>query len=202
MRNRLGRFVNTRQPQSKVCESCGTRHFRSKIYPRIAWENKRFCSLLCFHKYSKGRPKNKKHGLSETRFYHIWENMQKRCKDRKSESYPLYGGRGIECRWESFEQFRDDMYHSYVAHVTAFGESYTSIDRLDNNSNYCKENCRWATPKEQSRNNRRTNLLTFDGKTMCLTDWATHLGIKPTTLSNRIHGSGWTPERALATPVI
>mgnify|MGYP001605568036 FL=1 len=80
--------------------------------------------------------------------------MKARCNNPKNHKYPIYGARGIKCLWNKFEDFRDDMYESYLEHVKEFGKN-TSIDRIDVNGHYCKENCRWATAKEQSINVRR-----------------------------------------------
>ena len=140
------------------------------------------------------RERSTDHGYYGTRTYEVWFRMKSRCDDKKSPQYPDYGGRGIayDPRWTSFEAFLEDM-----------GERPPglSIDRMDNDGNYTKENCRWATQKEQSRNKRNNRRITFNGRTQCLTDWAKELGFKTSTLLARLEELRWPIEKALTTPV-
>ena len=127
--------------------------------------------------------------------YTSWESMIKRCTNPNNKDYHHYGGRGIKVcqRWRKFENFLEDM-----------GEPPTekhSIDRIDNNLGYCKENCRWATRKEQQRNTRRNHMISFHGKIQCLAAWAEELNINYSTLSSRIFILGWSVEKAFTTPV-
>ena len=126
--------------------------------------------------------------------------MQTRCYYKKFKHFHNYGGRGIKCLWKTFEEFRDDMHASYVEHVKEFGERGTTLDRTDNNGNYCKDNCRWATQKQQARNKRTTLLLTYKGQTKPLVDWAEEYNIPYHTLEGRVNAYGWGVEKALRTP--
>lgn len=138
----------------------------------------------------------KTHGMGDTRFYHVWEHIIQRCNNTKCRSYKNYGMRGILNKWESFEEFRDDMYPSYSEHIEKFGEKNTTLDRKDNESNYCKGNCQWATYGEQNRNFRRNHLITFNNKTQCIQDWANETGIKYNTIIGRLNRD-WSIKKAL-----
>lgn len=74
-----------------------------------------------------------------------------------------------------------------------------SLDRIDNDKGYCKENCRWATKKQQSRNTRKNHLETHNGITQCLTDWAKKTGLSFQVIAWRLN-NGWSIEKALTTP--
>lgn len=137
------------------------------------------------------RTLNIRHGKCRTRIYQIWAGMINRCLNPNSKSYRDYGGRGITVcdRWQSFDNFLVDM-----------GEPAPtlSIERRDNNGNYCPANCFWATSKEQCNNKRGNHLITYNGETGTMKQMAAKHGINYSTLRSRINRSHWAPERALA----
>jgi len=117
------------------------------------------------------------HGLSKTRFYHIWSGMYCRCHKTYHGAFWRYGGRGITvyAKWHTFQGFVDDMYDSYKKHCEQFGEQDTSIDRIDGTKGYYPGNVRWATCKEQANNmitniHRRT-ITDIDGHAIRLVDF-------------------------------
>ena len=150
---------------------------------------------------------NRIHGMSTTKFYQTWYNMKKRCFNKKDKSYNCYGGRGITVcnRWLKFENFRDDMYQSYLTHIEQFGKKDTTIDRNDNNNDYCPQNCFWKTHEEQGANKRNNYFLTYKGKNLPLIKLfkklnTSKLNISYSLLRERIDKLNWPIEKALITP--
>jgi len=125
-------------------------------YDILKWLSK---SCWCF-KWEAISQNKKRHWMSETRFYKIWRSMKARCEDKKDKNY---WGRWIwyDTKWKRFENFRDDMFDSYQNHIIEFWEKETSIDRINVNGNYCKENCRRLTNREQCNNLRKTKRYTY-----------------------------------------
>ena len=93
--------------------------------------------------------------LYKTKFYMTFHLIKQRCNNKNSPIYKNYGERGIKCLWGSFDEFKRDMYESFIKHNKEHGGRQTSIDRIDVDGDYSKENCRWATAKEQSLNTRK-----------------------------------------------
>lgn len=97
------------------------------------------------------------HSLSKTPFYRKYNAITQRCNNKNNDNYELYWWRWIKCEWKTFEEFKNDMYDSYLEFSKTHKQRDVTIDRIDVNWNYCKENCRWVTMKKQWQN-RRNNL--------------------------------------------
>ena len=120
-----------------------------------------------------------------------WQAMMMRCYHPSSHKYPRYGGRGISVcdRWHDFDRFLEDMGPRPAG---------CTLDRVNNDGDYCPENCRWADAIIQNRNRSDNRLISFRGRTQCLTAWAEEIGLNRTTLRKRID-MGWPIEKALTT---
>lgn len=136
------------------------------------------------HGHTVGRPSKE---------YKSWIAMKSRIFNPNEENFHLYGKRGIMIcqRWvNSFENFLDDM---------GFRPKGTSLERINNNGNYEPSNCKWATQKEQCRNLRTNRVITFKGKTMIATDWASYLGMNSKTFFGRLRTL--SVKDAITTPI-
>ena len=145
-----------------------------------------FSNVTSGHIKSCGCIYRKSLGESHTRFYNIYSKMNSRCNNKSESAYHLYGGRGIKCEWNSYEEFKNDMYDSYIQHVNEYDEKNTTIDRIDPNGKYCKENCQWATIDEQAYNKRNTRYIEMpSGKLINLKELSELTGININTLDSR-----------------
>jgi hypothetical protein len=122
--------------------------------------------------------------------YAIWRAAIHRCASPKAPAYANYGGRGISVceRWQDFLYFLSDMGRR---------PSYDhQLDRIDNDGDYEPGNCRWATPKQNSRNRRGNRMVTFRGETLTVAAWCERTGLRTSTLVARLN-AGWSAEDAL-----
>lgn len=131
------------------------------------------------------------HGHAGTPEYKAWNAMLCRCLHPNDVSFANYGGRGITVHepWLDFLTFLADLGKRPSAAHT--------LERIDNDGSYSPENCRWALRTEQQRNTRRSRRLTRRGRTLTVVEWAAELGMKPTTIYNRL-ARGSSDEDALA----
>jgi len=140
----------------------------------------------------KGNHNHLKHGMTNTRLHHIWKSIKQRCYNPNNNRYSNYGGRGITVcdEWRnSFNAFYEwAMANGYADDLT--------IDRKDTNGNYEPSNCCWATQKEQQNNRRNNCLITHNGETHTLAEWAAITGLKYQTIQRRLK-TGWNIKDAL-----
>lgn len=136
------------------------------------------------------------HGLSRHQLYGVWSTMKARCANTKNKKYPRYGGRGITVceEWQTFEPFYEwAMANGYRNNLT--------IDRIDNDGDYCPENCRWVTLQKQANNTSKTIKIEFNGETKTLSEWAEIIGVDRVCLWKRIYLRNWPIAKALTTPL-
>lgn len=133
-----------------------------------------------------------KHNMSKTRLYGIWALMKSRCGNPKITQYKYYGERGIKVcdEWSDFLAFYDWAINN------GYSDTLT-LDRRDVNGNYEPSNCEWVTMKEQCNNRTNNRLITYNGKTLTVSQWADERGIKQNTLNKRINRGHWDIGRAL-----
>ncbi len=120
--------------------------------------------------------------------------MKQHCNDKKCEAYRHYGERGIKYSddWEKFENFYRDM---------GKRPKGASLDRIDVNGDYCKENCRWANWVVQANNKRTNRVIEYNGECKTLAEWARYLRINIRTLAARLDKYNWSVKKSFETPV-
>lgn len=130
---------------------------------------------------------NYQFGESHTRLYNVWYHMKKRCYDPNNDSYKNYGGRGIKvCTdWEN-------SYQSFAKWARNNGyKDGLEIDRIDNDGDYCPQNCRWATKKEQANNRRSSRFVQLGENRVTVAQAADILGIGYNDAYAKAKSNGW-----------
>lgn len=132
-------------------------------------------------------------GAAQNPTWRSWRKMRDRCLNPNATGYKNYGGRGITicARWNDFANFLADMGKRPAG---------KSLDRIDSNGNYEPSNCRWATSKQQGASRRNLHMITLDGETHHLTEWARRRKIAHAVVRTRIYTLGWPAELALSLP--
>lgn len=191
---RYGRLVTARPDISKkkyIC-LCDCGNEKSIWISALRGGLTKSCGCLHRENTVARNKAGKTHGAKNTPTYRSWTSLRSRCNNPNDLAYKRYGGRGITVceRWNSYENFVEDM-----------GErpEGTSIDRINNDKGYEPGNCRWATPIEQENNKSSNRIVTVDGESKTVADWARHLGVNRVSLQNRFH-LGWSDERAIKEP--
>lgn len=178
--------ANGKSVATCICE-CGN-ETKSRLDGVISGHAKS-CGCWNLNGKSKG---NYIDGSSKTREYHIWKKMISRCFNAKNSSYNDYGGRGITVCYEwatSFNVFYNDMGSS-----PSMGHT---LDRKNNDGNYCKENCRWATKTEQANNTRRNNIIFYKDVKYTKTELCNILKVTLPQFSNYAKRKGRSVEDAI-----
>lgn len=158
---------------------------------RTVWECKCVCGKITYvdiNKLNSGHTKScgcfkphkthGKSGLNRSKEYIAWDAMIQRCCNPNNPNYKYYGAKGVKVcdRWKnSFENFLSDM-----------GEAPSpkhSLDRKETTGSYEPNKCRWSTRIEQDRNKRRNRYLTYNGKRLIISDWASELGVCAPTIN-------------------
>jgi hypothetical protein len=137
--------------------------------------------------------KNRTHGVSKNPLFATWAKMISRCYNKNDPAYKNYGARGISVcdAWKNNPaQFVEDM---------APKPHGLELDRIDNNGNYSKENCRWTTRQQQCINRRSTRLIEYNGQANSILEWSRITGINRRTITQRL-SNGWPVHEALTKP--
>lgn len=204
----------------KYCENCGKEIIKQVWESADYFKRKRFCSQQCCGAFNhkkyleredvqteiKRREESIAHAAELSKYcsrgyvhplYNAWKNMRRRCGSPYAKGYENYGGRGIKVceEWD-----KDPLVFIHWALANGWEEGLT-LDRIDNNGDYCPENCRWISRAKQLLNRRNNRIMTLNGKSQTMKEWADELGISPLTLSNRVNRHGWSDEKALTTPI-
>lgn len=115
------------------------------------------------------------------RLHKIWYDMVRRCTNPKCQAFNRYGERGIKVS----EEWLDDKNFIRWAKISGYSPHLT-LERIDVNGNYCAQNCKWATYKEQGINKRNNRVVTYQGKTQTISEWSKETGISFQTLKYRL----------------
>ena len=168
----------------------------------VCWTKK----WVCLNSLRQGDTKwcgcqNRIHWMTNSRIFHIYNKIKDRCTNPNLREWKYYWGRWIKLERETFSDFYRDMWESYKEHCKEFWESQTTIDRIDNNWNYCKQNCKWATRFEQRINQTRHKRIIYNGETfLTLKSLCKKYWIWESTVRWRL-SYWWTLEDAISTPV-
>lgn len=136
----------------------------------------------------------RKHGLSYTPEYRAWQTMVHRCTQATSPAWASYGGRGITVCVE----WLDDP-ACFLADMGAKPTPAHELDRIDNDSGYRPDNCRWVLRSVNDRNRRSNAFIEHEGETLTLVEWSERSGIRSDTIKERLRG-GWPISEALTVP--
>lgn len=197
--NRYGRLIVVRRAENSLHGStrwlCKCDCGNECVVHSVSLKTGNTTSCGCFKRdnaqklYSTVRQKDK-------HLYAVWNGIKQRCFNKNNSSYHNYGGRGItmDSRWaENYETF-------YNWAIKAGYKRGLTIDRINNDGNYCEENCRFVDRQVQANNKRNVKTYTINGKTQSLRDWCREYNIGHSLVYQRVSKLGWPIEKALSTP--
>lgn len=174
----ISTYINSQQRrQRKVICKCECGAVKEFYFSHVKRGKSKSCGCLARELNS---ARIKTHGLAGSSIYNIHQGMMARCYNVSAPGYKFYGARGIRVdnRWHKFENFFADMGHPPKGH---------SLERIDNNGKYSRDNCIWASPMDQANNTRRNINLTYNGTTQSVAKWSRQTGIKSATIYYRYH---------------
>ena len=128
--------------------------------------------------------------------YAIWNGIKQRCFNKNNKSYHNYGGRGIKMA----DSWANDYEVFYNWAISAGYRKGLEIDRIDNNGDYCEENCRFVNRTIQANNKRNVKLYTIGEETKTLPEWCRQYNVEYFLIRQRVYKLGWSLEKALTTP--
>ena len=134
------------------------------------------------------------HGFTNTPEYWVYKKMIRRCYDPKDAHYHRYGGRGIKVSKPWLDSVRN-----FISDMGRRPSDKHEVERIDNDGDYCAENCRWATRQEQMNNTVYNRIIEYRGVAKTMAQWARELDLDYTVFATRLR-RGWPVERAVETP--
>lgn len=172
-----------------LCD-CGNQKYINRH--SILYCNQKACGCL------NAKPTRYSHGHTGTRLYQAYLNMKARCYYKGGREYGNYGGRGITVCDEWLGKNGAKNFIDW-AYLNGYSDTLT-LDRIDVNKGYSPDNCRWITNKEQQSNRRDNHLITYEGRTQTITQWAEEIGISGKALESRL--KDWKDiKKSIETPV-
>lgn len=178
----LKRIEGTKQPQYECLCKCGNTCIRFGSNLLSGVHN----SCGCWRKSTQ-------HHLKKTGTYITWRSLRNRCNRVSNHNYKYYGGKGVtyDPRWEDFRTFIADM---------GMRPEGKTLDRIDSNGMYCKENCRWADIKTQANNKTFNVFIEYNGKRQTIMQWADETGLSWSCIRHRLKNQ-WSTEEIFNTPI-
>ena len=180
--------------QEVICK-CWNKFFTQRQHLK-SWASKN-CWCNKKERFAEVWRKHKKHWMEWTIPYRKYFSLKARCENINNDSYKSYWWRWIKCEWKTFEEFWIDMKDVYNEHLEKYWIKNTTIDRIDVNWNYCKENCRWATLEVQANNKRNNRYIEYKWEILTISQAARKYWLDQWLLKDRITKQLWTVSNAI-----